>query len=154
MTNERMTNGEWMNGDASFVIRYSSLVILSVAIVWLAGCGGGDRPKTIPISGRVTIDGQPPGEVGRLHFTPTQAAEGYSKRPAGGAFTADGTYRVMSWEPDDGLVPGHYTVSLMPGDLSKTAIPPKYRESGTSGLEVDVPADEDRIEYNINIVNK
>jgi hypothetical protein len=99
----------------------------------------------------VTINGRPPGEPGRLHFTPTQAAEGYPKRPAGGAFTADGNYRVMSWAPDDGLVPGHYTVSLMPSDLAKTAIPAKYQQSGTSGLEVDVPVDQDSIEYNIEV---
>jgi hypothetical protein len=149
-----MTNDEWMNKVVSFVIRHSSFVILPLALVWLAGCGSGDRPTTIPISGRVTINGQPPGEVGRLHFTPTKAADGYPKRPAGGAFTAEGTYRVMSWEPDDGLVPGHYKVSLMPGDLSKTGIPPKFHQSGTSGLEVDVPADQSSIEYNIDVRTK
>jgi hypothetical protein len=130
------------------------IAALACAIVWFTGCGGSDRPKTIPISGRVTINGQPPNEPGRLHFTPTKAAAGYAKRPAGGAFTVEGTYRVMSWEPDDGLVPGHYTVSLMPSDLSKTAIPVKYRQSGTSGLEVDVPVDQDKIEYNIDVVTK
>jgi hypothetical protein len=124
---------------------------LACSIGWIAGCGGSGRPKTIPISGRVSINGQPPGESGRLHFTPTQAAEGYAKRPAGGAFTAEGTYRVMSWEPDDGLVPGHYTVSLMPSDLSKTAIPAKYREGATSGLELDVPVDQGEIEFNIEV---
>jgi hypothetical protein len=125
-----------------------------VAAVALGGCGGSDRPTTIPISGRVTINGQPPGERGRLHFTPTQAAEGYSKRPASGTFDLDGSYRVMSWAPDDGLVPGHYTVSLMPGDYNKTSIPNKYHQSGTSGLEVDVPMDQDRIEFNIDVRTK
>lgn len=125
-----------------------------LAVVSSVGCGGGERPKTIPISGRVTFNGQPPGEHGRLHFQPTQAASGYSKRPAGGSFTAEGPYRVMSWEPDDGLVPGHYTVSLMPADPNNTKIPPKYREGGSSGLEVDVPVDQSSIEYNIDIVTK
>ena len=91
------------------------IVALVVLVVSEAGCTGGDRPKTVPIAGRVTIDGQPPGEVGRLYFTPTQPAEGYSKRPANGSFDVDGTYRVMSWEVDDGLVPGHYTVNVLPG---------------------------------------
>lgn len=133
------------------VRRVGRVGALACALLWLAGCGGGSRPKTVPISGRVTINGQPPNESGRLHFTPTQTAEGYPKRPAGGAFAPDGVYRVMSWEPDDGLVPGHYTVSLMPGDLSKTAIPVKYRQSGSSGLEVDVPIDESSIEFNIDV---
>ena len=127
---------------------------LVAATVWLAGCGGTDRPKTVPITGRVTIDGQPPGERGRMHFTPTQAAEGYSKRPASGNYAVDGAYRVMSWEADDGLVPGHYTVNLSPADPNATKIPMKYHQSGTSGLEVDVPVDQAKIEYDIDVHSK
>lgn len=120
----------------------------------LGGCGESGRPKTIPISGRVTIDGQPPGESGKMFFTATQVAEGYSNRPASGSFNDDGSYRVMSWEPDDGLVPGHYTVTLMPGDPAATKIPAKYQLSMTSGLEVDVPVDQDNVEFNVPIVTK
>jgi len=127
---------------------------LAAAVVWLGGCGGNDRPKTIPISGRVTIDGQPPGEGGKLFFTPTEAAEGYNKRPASGSFDAEGNYRVMSWEPDDGLVPGHYTVNVQPGDPAKTKIPARYHNSSTSGLEVDVPVDKDEIAFDVNVVSK
>jgi hypothetical protein len=136
-------------------ISYQTLWIasLGLAIVWLIGCGGSDRPKTIPITGHVTFDGQPPGEVGSLVFTPTETAPGYIKRPASGGFAADGKYRVMSWEPDDGLVPGHYTVSLVPNDLKATKIPEKYQQGG-SGLEVDVPVDEDQIEFNIDVVTE
>jgi hypothetical protein len=128
--------------------------VVAAAIIALGGCGGSDRPKTIPIAGRVLIDGQPPGEAGNLAFTPVTAAEGYNKRPASGAFTADGTYRVMSWSPDDGLVPGHYAITILPGDLNSTKIPVKYHQSGNSGLEVDVPVDQDQIAYDINIVTK
>lgn len=123
-----------------------------MAVVTLGGCGGSDRPKTVPITGHVTINGQPPGEIGKLFFTPTQAAAGYDKRPASGGFTADGAYRVMSWTPDDGLVPGHYTVSLMPGDANATKVPQKYLQAGTSGLEVDVPTDGSKVEFDINVV--
>jgi hypothetical protein len=123
----------------------------ALAIGGLAGCGGNDRPKTIPISGHVTIDGKAPGEDGKIFFTPTQAAAGYTMRPASGSFNAEGNYRVISWTPDDGLVPGHYTVNIMPGDLSKTSVPPRYYQSGTSGLEVDIPVDQGAIEYNIEV---
>ncbi len=123
--------------------------VLAVTIICMGGCGKNDRPKTIPISGRVTIDGQPPGEYGKLFFTPTQAASGYDKRPASGTFTPEGKYRVMSWEADDGLVPGHYTVNILPNEPTK--VPTKYRESNTSGLEVDVPVDQGQIEYNIDV---
>jgi hypothetical protein len=122
--------------------------------VLLAGCGGNSRPKTIPLAGKVLVDGHQPGEGGKLYFTPTAAAPGYQKRPASGGFDADGFYRVMSWAPDDGLVPGHYTVSVVPGDPANSAIPAKYHQSATSGLELDVSADQRSIDYDIQVVSK
>ena len=124
---------------------------IAVILVSLSACGGSDRPKTIPIGGRVTIDGKAPGDAGKIFFTPTEAADGYSKRPASGSFDAEGNYRVMSWAPDDGLVPGHYTVSVNPAYPNKTAIAAKYQQSTTSGLEVDVPLDQKKIEFNIEL---
>lgn len=126
---------------------------LAAAVVGLGGCGGPDRPTTIPISGRVTINGQPPGEFGKLFFTPIEAAAGYSMRPASGSFDSQGVYRVMSWEPDDGLVPGRYTVNVMPADPARTKIPERYRDSGTSGLEVEVPVDKDTIAFDVSLTS-
>ena len=123
---------------------------IALVIVSLSGCGN-DRPKTIPINGLVTIDGKEPGEVGKIFFTPTKAAEGYATRPASGSFNAQGKYRVMSWAPDDGLVPGHYAVSVNPVDPNKTAIPAKYQQSHSSGLEVDVSADEPKVDFDIDV---
>jgi hypothetical protein len=134
--------------------RVAEIGACGLTIVWLVGCGGSGRPKTIPISGKVSIDGQAPGEVGKLYFTPTKTADGYPTRPASGAFTADGNYRVMSWEVDDGLVPGHYAVSVTPADPNRTAVPSKYQQNTTSGLEVDVPVDQRKVEFNIDIRTK
>lgn len=140
--------------NSSLVRSTSRFFSIVVALLCLSGCGGAERPKTIPISGKVTIDGQPPGEFGKIFFTPTQAADGYSKRPASGVYTPEGDYRVVSWEPDDGLVPGHYTINLMPKDRTNTKIPENYLQSSTSGLEVDVPVDKPRIEFNIEVVTQ
>jgi hypothetical protein len=146
-----MGGEERMSGKSAFAERIW-IAVLSIAAVWIAGCGGSERPKTIPFTGRVTINGQAPGESGRVHFQAVQPAEGYTKRPASGAFPPDGNIRVMSWEPDDGLVPGRYTVSLMPGDLNTTKIPPKYQQGNTSGLELDVPLGESKVNFDINVV--
>ncbi len=126
---------------------------LVLLIIGITGCDSG-RPKTIPISGLVRIDGQPPGETGKLFFTPTKAADGYAMRPASGSFDAEGHYRVMSWAPDDGLVPAHYTVSVLPSEPDKSRIPAKYRQSSTSGLEVEVSADQRKIEFNAEVRTK
>jgi hypothetical protein len=138
-------------GGCKLKRRWRWLGALAALAVGLSGCWGSDRPKTIPISGVVTIDGQPPGEGGKLFFTPTEVAPGYNRRPASGSFNAQGNYRVMSWEPDDGLVPGHYTVAIAPGDAAKSRVPAKYQQSATSGLELDVPIDGGSIDYNIDV---
>jgi hypothetical protein len=130
------------------------IVAIVLVAIGLVGCMRSDRPKTIPITGKVTIDGQPPGERGKIHFTPTEAAEGYEKRPATGAFDVDGVYRVMSWSPDDGLVPGHYMVNVVPGNSNTTKILARYRVNGTSGLQVEVPVDKDEINYDIELVTQ
>lgn len=127
---------------------------IAVLAVVLAGCGGNERPKTIPLTGRMTIDSQEPGEFGKLFFTPTRTAEGYSARPASGSFHPDGSYSVMSWEPNDGLVPGHYTVRIVPADAAKTKIAKKYLQGDANAIEVDVPADQDEIEFNIDVKTK
>jgi hypothetical protein len=129
------------------------LALAALAVVSSAGCGGNDRPKTIPVTGRMTIDGQEPGEFGKLFFNPTQSAEGYSARPASGSFNTDGSYSVMSWEPNDGLVPGHYTVRIVPADAAKTKIANRYLQDA-NGLEVDVTVEQDEVEFNIDVKSK
>ena len=129
-------------------------VVAALAAIGLAGCGGSDRPKTIPISGRGTIDGTPPGEFGNLFFPPPRAADGYVKRPASGSFSDQGSYRVMSWAPDDGLVPGHYLVAVTPADPATTKIPEKYHQSGTSGLEIEIPFDVKKVEFDIPVSSR
>ena len=64
-----MTNDEW-RFRLPDIIRHSSFVILSLAVVCLTGCGGSGRPKTVPISGKVTINGQAPGEGGKSRDSP------------------------------------------------------------------------------------
>ena len=140
-----------MNGCKTYGQVCCAIVLLSTVIVTVIGCGT-DRPKTVPVTGRVTIDGQPPGENGNIYFSPTAVADGYSKRPASAVFIADGTYRVMSWEPDDGLVPGSYAVSVMPGNPDSKAIPERYRQNSSSGLTIDVPVNNRKIQYDIELV--
>jgi hypothetical protein len=45
-------------------------------------------------------------------------------------------------------------VSVNPADPNKTGIPAKYQLSNSSGLEVDVPADERKVEFDIDVRTK
>lgn len=65
----------------------------------LAGCGHGDR---CPVSGTVTLDGQPLAE-GSINFRPAGGTKGNSA----GAAVIGGKYAI---ESDRGLKPGEYNV--------------------------------------------
>lgn len=83
-----------------------SMLATSVAIATMAvGCGGGGPPSgRLPISGAVTLDGQPLDQ-GAIQFEPTDKA---SKLNAGGVI-ANGKYRIGG---ELGLPPGKYKVSI------------------------------------------
>lgn len=134
----------------------------------LVGCSGSDKPNTVPVSGKVTLDGVPV-EGASVMFRP----EGPG-RPGTAMTDANGVYHLSSYgEPNDGAVPGDYTVAVIkiggpgasslaaaappqadPNALSTIAapgsdgasvpeieyfVPKKYTDPTTSGLKQTVP---------------
>jgi hypothetical protein len=121
----------------------------------LAGCGP-SRPQTVPVSGRVTWQGQPVVE-GIIVFYPATG------RPATGVIAADGTYRLRTFDPGDGAVLGKHCVTIeakravnarlpksMAEELGGSAasgrpeltiewiVPEKYSQRSTSPLTAEV----------------
>ncbi|MEM7313560.1 MAG: hypothetical protein AAF497_10460 [Planctomycetota bacterium] len=128
----------------------SLLTILLLAATWLlAGCGSGGI-KTVPVKGRVTLDGGKWGRAGLIFFTPAEPAEGYPRRPGMADFDTDGNFVAQTFKPGDGLIPGRYVVNLecwevpptMGGPPAKSYIPDQYKHGSKSGFEVVVDADE------------
>lgn len=113
------------------------------------GCDD-NRPTTVAVEGKVTLDGQPVSE-GTITFQPSEPAEGYPSRPAVGILAADGTYRLSTFEGEDGVVPGTYEVAVVsfsggpspeePDATEVWNIPKRYGIPGQSGLTASVPAD-------------
>jgi hypothetical protein len=124
-------------------------VLALVVVLGLMGCGS-SGPQTVPTQGVVTLAGGAWPGPGTIQFTPVGPAPGFPLRPGSGDFKADGAFKVTSFAPGDGLVPGKYEVSvecwksqpqmgpngLIPGE---SAVPPKFREGKTSGWVVEVP---------------
>jgi len=83
---------------------------LLLVVPLAAGCGSGP----VPVRGRVLLDDVPvPGATVLL----VPAAGGH---PATGRTDANGVFRLTTFKPDDGALPGRYTVVV-----TKTeAIPP------------------------------
>lgn len=77
------------------------IVVLGVA----DGCGD-SRPRLAPVSGSITYKGNAV-EAGTVTFYPVSGG-----RPAIGRIETDGSYRMSSFSPGDGVAPGEYRVSV------------------------------------------
>ena len=125
--------------------------LLSALCVLLAGCDSSKLPTRVPVQGRVTYQGQPL-PAGIVGFTPIDAGLESPNRPAIAEIGRDGFYRVSSFRPGDGLVPGEYRVTVesyvsRPRGIEDrnaptvSRIPLRYADVAKSALRFTVPAD-------------
>ncbi len=129
----------------SDLYKYFLASLLSVTLVFSQGCGS-SNPKTYPIKGKVTYNGNAV-KNGSIQFTPD--GEGNA---ATGNLGADGSYEMTTFANNDGVRPGKYKVSIqvfpgegegggLPGQEfagKRPPIPPKYAQPTTSGLTAEV----------------
>jgi hypothetical protein len=88
---------------------FLSLGLALFAFSWI-GCGSG--ATTVPVSGKVTHEGQPVSG-GSVTFVPIGAGA-TAGRPAVGAVQSDGTYVLGTDEKGDGAVVGQHRVMYSP----------------------------------------
>lgn len=81
---------------------YGAICFLTMFLL-LPGCGDG-RPKRVPVSGVVLIDGKPVTH-GFIRFHPPG-------RPATGALDDQGRFTLTCFGDDDGVMPGTHPVSV------------------------------------------
>lgn len=121
---------------------------LATWVLIASGCGN-QLPKTVPVSGRLLFDGQPPPARGTIYFLPQAAAEGFPMRPGMADFDESGKFVATTFKPGDGLMPGKYAMHVecwqtppnMEGKPAKSFVPKKYQSAVTSGLTLEVTAD-------------
>jgi len=113
-----------------------SLVFGMFLLATAAGCGP-SRPGLLPAEGVVTLDGKPLAEASVV-FQP--AAGG---RPATGVTDADGRFKVGTFRPRDGALPGTHVVTVArsegtsPSDM-RWISPKVYSLADQSGLSATV----------------
>ena len=95
-------------------------IAAATAVVLLAGCSDG-RPTRVPVSGTVTFQGEPLASA-NVTFLSTQA-DGHS---ASGRTDDSGQFKLTTFSPDDGAIPGDYVVTIAMHD--------------SRGAEIDVGA--------------
>jgi hypothetical protein len=129
-----------------------------LALVLFAGCSEGG-PETYPVTGKVTINGQPASGL-QIQFNPVEPG----KEAASGNISADGGYTLYTGvEGKEGAPPGKYKVTLSdPSDTSYMQsgggdpttikggkVPADYRTVTTSPKVVEVTAGPNTINIEI-----
>jgi hypothetical protein len=86
-------------------MRTRGVYLVALLGVGLIGCGG---KGTSAVRGVVTLDGTPIAGATVL-FMPDGQDGG---RPASGFASSDGTFRLTTYKPNDGALPGQYRVLI------------------------------------------
>lgn len=118
------------------------LLILSLLFFTslFSGCG----PSKVQVAGRIVwADGKPATELanGQVIFDCKE-----TQTSARGIIQPDGTFRINTEGPQDGVMPGNYSIAIVehrPASEGSTKIPPqhlldKYYSFETSGLSYTV----------------
>ncbi len=131
---------------------FSALSIVCALLI--CGCSEQTepRPRTIPVTGKVTIGGKPLTK-GTVTFQPLNSGSQERRRPAISEIDANGVYRIGTFSTGDGALPGDYQVVITSFENDPTAeeydagakrisaIPERYSNAITSGLLAQVPTD-------------
>lgn len=135
---------------------FLAVCLVATPLTSLVGCGGDNPLNRQPVSGTVTLDGQPI-DHGSIEFSP-QDPEGVSS----GGMIVDGEYSVPA---EKGLPPGKYRVRIyapeggvpVPADQPpgpgvgpppKERIPPAYNRESEIMVEV-IEGGDNTFEYTI-----
>ena len=95
-----------------------AVILISCAALLMSGCGGPARPETAPVTGQVTVNGNPL-EKGKIQFIPANG------RLAMGQIV-NGTYSLRTFEDDDGALLGKHVVTITAMEISRNKKLPKF----------------------------
>ena len=130
-----------------------SLAVLALLLgPSLLGCGG--WPATCEVSGKVLYkDGTvPKGGVCLVQFQPTADSPAEVRKAASGNIESDGSFRVFTRKPGDGIFLGKYAVvfSIWKGPMEPISyVDKKYTKAETTPFIVEIDGDRDDLLFEI-----
>jgi hypothetical protein len=109
-------------------------ILLPLLALALAGCG--DKPKLVPVGGKVIHKGNPV-TGGSVWFHPAEGNTYQGEKPSGQLQT-DGTFAARTFPHGDGMPPGKYKVTLSP-DLAGRMGKPQLGDVTKTPWSVEIP---------------
>jgi len=124
----------------------------------LPGCGGANRPanrpETVLTSGTVMYQGKPVAGATVTFVAESPASQSTPARGAVGRTDESGQFKLTTFDPGDGVIPGNYRVTVAKMDATavaenpdptlppppppKSVLPEKFADPNTSGLTAEV----------------
>jgi hypothetical protein len=116
---------------------------LPALVLACCSCTSRERKPVFPVRGKVFYQEKPTrGALVFLH--PLDGSKLRGRQPRG-LVGADGSFRVTTYEPNDGAPAGKYAVTIVwqnkpeAGDSEEeNLLPPRYLSPATSGLQIEV----------------
>jgi hypothetical protein len=133
---------------------FAAIVALLIGVLTHAGCQdeprGGPRVITVPITGKVLVDGKPQAQV-QVQAQPVSGSTPTHTTPS--AFTdAEGNFAIQTYEAGDGAPAGEYKltfrwgqISLMSGRYEGDKLKGKYANPARSEHSVSVSESDEPI---------
>lgn len=114
-----------------------TFVAFSIALLSCLLCGcGGPKPTLVPVTGKVTKDGQPV-TAGTIYLHAASAGA-YEKDSPSSLLQVDGSFAIKTFPFGDGVPPGDYKVTLSPELASRLKLP-KHGKASDTPLTVTIP---------------
>jgi hypothetical protein len=89
--------------------------LATLLLLVLAGCRSSGKPATYPVTGTVTMKGQPLGGATVVFVPP----EGATYQAATAITDSSGQFKLSSYAGDDGAQPGEYHIKISKFDVKK-----------------------------------
>ena len=121
--------------------------LFTVWCIVIAGCRPSYQLDIAPAQGTVTLDGKPLSAGGVL-LTPDRG------RAAGGRLAADGSFVLSTYGKGDGAIIGRHRVAITPLQSENendkrpsgyVPVPQRYQSPTSSGLEVEIKAEQENV---------
>lgn len=130
--------------------KHALLAILVLALCCL-GCG---QNNMVQVSGKVKYkDGSPiEGAVRMVRFEPSENSNAEVRKPATGQIQDDGSFKMLTLKPGDGVYKGEYTVafSILTKPMNgEWLIKEEYRSAEATPFKVKVDRARDDLVFEI-----